>query len=64
MADCIGWCVRNFMLTVSIIAPINTDSNVESTDGINSQSALDKEVSDDESVDVRAQIGWGEQVFS
>ena len=52
------------MLTVSIIAPINTDSNVESTDGINSQSALDKEVSDDESVDVRAQIGWGEQVFS
>ena len=43
----VGRCVRNFSPTVGVIAPINAVSNVEFTVGVNPQSAIDKEASDD-----------------
>ena len=43
----VGVCARNFTPTVGLITPTNVDSNVDSAVGINPQSELDKEVSDD-----------------
>ena len=57
----VGWCVCNFTPTVGVIAPINTDSNVELAVAVNPQSALGKEVSGSDLTPqayIRWRVGW------